>query len=84
MDNLELFFTVALMGFSLILFVISAITYKRVKSTRLLLVSAAFGLFFIKGLALAAGLDNPRFRDYGIPLPERCETIVIVVSDCYG
>ncbi len=56
MDNLELFFTVALMGFSLILFVISAITYRRVKSTRLLLVSAAFGIFFVKGLLLMAGL----------------------------
>ena len=56
MDNLELFFTVALMGFSLILFVISAITYRRVQRTRLMLVSAAFGIFFIKGLLLTVGL----------------------------
>ena len=56
MDNVELFFTVALMGFSLILFVISVITYGRVRSTRPLLVSAAFGAFFVKGLLLTAGL----------------------------
>ncbi len=56
MNNVELFFTVALMGFSLILFVISVITYGRVRSTRLLLVSAAFGVFFVKGLLLTMGL----------------------------
>ena len=56
MNNLEIFFRVALMGFSLILFVISAITYRRVQRTRLLLVSLAFALFFIKGLMLTLGL----------------------------
>ncbi|MCK5024498.1 MAG: hypothetical protein KAR56_02660, partial [Thermoplasmata archaeon] len=56
MNNLEIFFSVALMGFSLILFVISAITYRRVQRTRLLLVSLAFALFFIKGLMLTLGL----------------------------
>ena len=56
MDNLQLFFTVALMGFSLILFVISAIAYKRIGSPRLLLVSLAFCLFFIKGILLMLGL----------------------------
>lgn len=63
MDNLELFFTMALMGFSLILFVISAITYKRVKSIRLLLVSAAFGIFFVKGLLLMVGLFSDAVSD---------------------
>ncbi len=63
MDNLELFFTVALMGFSLILFVISAITYRRVRSTRLMLVSAAFGIFFIKGLLLTIGLFTRTIGD---------------------
>lgn len=56
MNNLEIFFRVALMGFSLILFVISAITYRRVQRTRLLLVSLAFALFFIKGLMLTLAL----------------------------
>ena len=56
MDNLQLFFTVALMGFSLILFVISAIAYKRIGSPRLMLVSLAFCIFFMKGLLLTLGL----------------------------
>lgn len=56
MNNLEIFFRVALMGFSLILFVVSAITYRRVKRTKLLLVSLAFALFFVKGLMLTLGL----------------------------
>jgi hypothetical protein len=56
MDNLKLFFGVALLGFSLILFVISAVTYKRVGRRRLLLVSLAFAMFFVKGLLLTLGL----------------------------
>ena len=56
MNNLEIFFRVALMGFSLILFVISAITYRRVQRTKLLLVSLAFALFFVKGLMLTLAL----------------------------
>ena len=56
MDNLELFFTVALLGFSLILFVISAVTYRRIGSKRLLLVSAAFGMFLIKSVLLTLGI----------------------------
>ena len=56
MDNLKLFFGVALLGFSLILFAISAVTYKRIGSRRLLLVSLAFAMFFVKGLLLTLGL----------------------------
>ena len=56
MNNLELFLSVALTGFSLILFVISAITYRRVQRTKLLFVSLAFALFFVKGLMLTLGL----------------------------
>jgi hypothetical protein len=55
MDNLDMFFRVALLGFSLILFVISAVTYKRIGSKRLLLVSLAFAMFFVKGLLLTLG-----------------------------
>ncbi len=56
MDNLEIFFRVALLGFSLILFAISAVTYKRIGRRRLLLVSLAFAMFFVKGLLLTLGL----------------------------
>ena len=56
MDDLEIFFRVALLGFSLILFAISAVTYKRIGSRRLLLVSLAFAMFFVKGLLLTLGL----------------------------
>ena len=63
MNNLEIFFRVALMGFSLILFVISAITYRRVQRTRLLLVSLAFAMFFVKGLMLTLGLFIDSIND---------------------
>ncbi|MCK5037582.1 MAG: hypothetical protein KAS16_00650 [Thermoplasmata archaeon] len=56
MSNAEIFFKVGLMGFSLILFVISAISWKRIRSQRLLFVTLAFCLFFIKGLILTVGI----------------------------
>lgn len=56
MSNAEIFFKVGLMGFSLLLFVISAVSYKRIRSQRLLFVTLAFCLFFIKGLILTAGI----------------------------
>lgn len=39
--------------FSAVLFILSAITYKRIKSRRLLIVCLSFLVFFIKGLWLS-------------------------------
>ncbi len=52
------------MGFSLILFAISAISWKRIRSQRLLFVTLAFCLFFIKGLILTVGIfyENMGFQ----------------------
>jgi len=76
MNNLELFFTVALLGFSSILFAISAITYRRIGSRRLLLVSAAFGMFLVKGLLLLLGLIDPE----GIGKVFNASVLVIIVD----
>ena len=64
MSNAEIFFKVGLMGFSLILFAISTISWKRIRSQRLLFVTLAFCLFFIKGLVLTVGIfyDNIGFE----------------------
>ena len=56
MSNVEIFFKVGLMGFSLLLFAISAISYKRIGSQRLLFVCIAFAIFFVKGLVLTLGI----------------------------
>ena len=55
-DNIEIFFKVGLMGFSFLLFAIAGISYKRIRSQRLLFVSIAFAIFFVKGLLLTMGI----------------------------
>ena len=59
MDTIEVFLRVALMGFSLLLFATSVISYARVRHTRLLLISGAFALFFVKGLVLTMAIWMP-------------------------
>ncbi len=56
MDKIEVFLRVALMGFSLLLFAVSAVSYWRVRNNRLLLISAAFAAYFAKGLVLTLGI----------------------------
>lgn len=56
MDKIEVFLRVALMGFSLLLFAVSAISYYRVKNNRLLFIMLAFAAFFVKGLVLTLGI----------------------------
>ncbi|MEW5936840.1 MAG: hypothetical protein AB1665_03355 [Candidatus Thermoplasmatota archaeon] len=52
----EVFLRVALMGFSLLLFVTCTISYIRVRHQRLLLISIAFALFFVKGMLLTLAI----------------------------
>ena len=74
-DNVEIFFKVGLMGFSFLLFAISAISYNRIRSQRLLFVSIAFGIFFVKGLLLTIGI-------FMIPRPDWLEiSIHLIVLD---
>ncbi|MCI0480446.1 MAG: hypothetical protein L0213_02520 [Candidatus Dadabacteria bacterium] len=56
MDNIDIFLRAALTGFSLLLFLVSAVTYWRIRSQRLLFVCLAFALFFVKGLLLTVGI----------------------------
>lgn len=74
-DNVEIFFKVGLAGFSFLLFAISAISWKRVGSQRLLFVSIAFSIFFVKGLLLTAGI-------FMIPTPGWLEiSIHLIIID---
>ncbi len=58
MDTIEVFLRVALMGFSLLLFITSVVSYVRVKNNRLLFISLAFAVFFVKGLVLSVAIFN--------------------------
>jgi hypothetical protein len=56
MDKIEVFLRVALMGFSLLLFAVSAVSYWRVRNNRLLIIASAFAAFFVKGLVLTLAI----------------------------
>jgi hypothetical protein len=56
MDTVEVFLRVALMGFSLLLLLTSAVSYARVRNSRLLFISLAFAFFFVKGLVLSLAI----------------------------
>ena len=45
--------------FSFVLFLIAIISYNRTRNKRLIFVTSAFGLFFIKGILLTVGLYFP-------------------------
>jgi len=56
MDTIEVFLRVALMGFSLLLFITSVVSYMRVRNNRLIFISLAFAFFFAKGLVLSLAI----------------------------
>jgi hypothetical protein len=61
MDVIEIFLRIAVMGFSLLLFVVLSIAYIKVRNIKLLFATIAFFLFFIKGILLTLGLFNVYF-----------------------
>ncbi len=53
---LSTFLAGSLIGFSLILLLVSIASYRRTKNSRLLLVSVGFFIFLLKGILLIIGL----------------------------
>lgn len=77
--TIETFLTILLAGLSLLLFVVSALTYRRVKSVKILFVSFAFLLFFIKSLVLIGSLLADTWDDWGMRWELLLFDVVIVV-----
>ena len=50
--------------FALVLLVVSLAAYRRVRNHRILLTSAAFGLFLVKGILLSWELVDPTVGDW--------------------
>jgi hypothetical protein len=59
MEDIVNFLRAWIMVFALILFIVSMVAYRRTKSKRVLIVSIAFGIFFVKGIVLSLGLLYP-------------------------
>jgi len=55
MNEIELFLEIFVMGSALLILVMTMISYRLAKSTKLLILSGAFVLFFLRGLCLLLG-----------------------------
>lgn len=62
LTDVEPFFRVALMGFALVLMLLTGVAARRAGSVKLLLVAAGFLVFFVKGLILTLGLFLASFN----------------------
>jgi hypothetical protein len=66
----ETLLVVLLFGFSLIMLIASSLSYFRVRSLRLLIVSIAFLVFLVQGaIMLTAVFSEGTWDDWGIPWP---------------
>ena len=77
--NVEAFLVVLLAGLSLLLFLVSLVSYRRVGSKKFLLVSLAFLLFFIKALVLIASILMDRWEEVGMRAEFLLLDVIIVV-----
>ncbi|MFQ6059814.1 MAG: hypothetical protein ACE5KV_00765, partial [Thermoplasmata archaeon] len=68
-----------LAGLSLLLFLASLISYTRVKNIKILLVSIAFLLFFVKGLLLAVSILVDAWNVFGMKAEFLLFDVIVVV-----
>ena len=68
------------MIFALILFIVSIIAYYRTKNKRVLIVSIAFAIFFVKGIVLTLGLIDPGIEDlYTSGLGDTLDLLILIL-----
>ena len=69
-----------IMIFALILFIVSMIAYYRTRHKRLLLVSIAFAIFFVKGIILSVGLVNTEIESlYSSGLGDFLDLLILIL-----
>jgi uncharacterized membrane protein YoaK (UPF0700 family) len=65
--------------FSLVVTVVAAVAYRRVRNQRVLLVAFAFALFTVKGVLLTLSLGMEGFSDNYLTASVVLDTVVIVL-----
>jgi hypothetical protein len=65
--------------FSIALTVIAGVAYSRVRNTRVLLVTVAFALFAVQGVALTLSLMYEEWSDMYLPASVLLDTVIIVL-----
>ncbi len=63
MNDIEIFLEIVVMGAALVILIMTMISYRLAKSSKLLILSGAFILFFIRGLCLLLGNFYSFFED---------------------
>ena len=77
--TIEAFLTILLAGLSFLLFVVSILSYRRVKSVKILFVSIAFLLFFIKALVLMVSIISNTWDDFGMRWELLLLDVIVIV-----
>jgi uncharacterized membrane protein len=69
-----------IMIFAFILLIVSIVAYQRTKNKRVLIVSVAFVIFFVKGIILTIGLLDPSIEDlYSSGLGDLLDVLILVL-----
>ncbi|UCD91687.1 MAG: hypothetical protein JSV43_05410 [Methanobacteriota archaeon] len=76
---IEAFLVILLAGLSMLLFVVSLVSYRRMGNKRFLLISLAFLLFFIKALVLISSILMNRWEELGMKAEFLVLDVIIVV-----
>lgn len=77
--TIEAFLTILLAGLSFLLFVVSILSYRRVKSVKILFVSIAFLLFFMKALVLLVSVISNTWDDFGMRWELLLLDVIVIV-----
>jgi len=65
--------------FAVVVTLVAAVAYRRVRSTRVLLVAVAFALFAVKGAMLTVSLGNEWWSDNFLTASVLVDTVVIML-----
>jgi hypothetical protein len=77
--TIEAFLTILLAGLSFLLFVVSMLSYRRVKNVKILFVSIAFLLFFIKALLLLVSVVSNTWDEFGMRWELLLLDVIVIV-----
>ncbi len=77
--TIETFLAVLLAGLSFLLFAVSVLSYRRVKNVKILFVSIAFLLFFIKALVLLVSVISNTWDEFGMRWELLLLDVIVIV-----
>jgi hypothetical protein len=77
--TIEAFLTILLAGLSFLLFVVSILSYRRVQNVKILFVSIAFLLFFIKALVLLVSVISSTWDEFGMRWELLLLDVIVIV-----